>query len=199
MGRNIATKWDSFFVIKWDGTYHKVGQVLQSETDVVTKWDRCYKVKRMLLQSGTKWVLTVRLKRPLHLKLSWQFFEQGNAIPFTLQKLKQLSKQFASNFIDGVYIEVKFTRWHSKELVWCRDTQTMNVEEIICVAPTLMAVAMSNKRLMLLLPFLFYFFSLLEHERNFAFYLLRTIVNILYSISTFCHNRIHGRAKISTQ
>ena len=199
MGRNIATKWDSFFVTKWDGTYHKVGQVLQSETDVVTKWDRCYKVKRMLLQSGTKWVLTVRLKRPLHLKLSWQFFEQGNAIPFTLQKLKQLSKQFASNFIDGVYIEVKFTRWHSKELVWCRDTQTMNVEEIICVAPTLMAVAMSNKRLMLLLPFLFYFFSLLEHERNFAFYLLRTIVNILYSISTFCHNRIHGRAKISTQ
>ena len=69
MGRNIATKWDSFFVTKWDGTYHKVGQVLQSETDVVTKWDRYYKVKRMLLQSGTKWVLTVRLKRPLLWKL----------------------------------------------------------------------------------------------------------------------------------
>ena len=28
-----------------------MGQVLQSETDVVTKWDRCYKVRR-LLQSG---------------------------------------------------------------------------------------------------------------------------------------------------
>ena len=27
--------------------------LLQSETDVVTKWDRCYKVRRMLLQSGT--------------------------------------------------------------------------------------------------------------------------------------------------
>ena len=32
---------------------YKVGQVLQSETDVVTKWDRCYKVRRILLQSGT--------------------------------------------------------------------------------------------------------------------------------------------------
>ena len=30
-----------------------MGKVLQSETDIVTKWDRCYKVGRMLLQSGT--------------------------------------------------------------------------------------------------------------------------------------------------
>ena len=32
-------------------TVYKVGQVLQSERDVVTKWDRCCKVRR-LLQSG---------------------------------------------------------------------------------------------------------------------------------------------------
>ena len=50
-GTEVVTKWDSFFVTKWDGSYYKVGQVLQSETDVVTKWDRCYKVRR-LLQSG---------------------------------------------------------------------------------------------------------------------------------------------------
>ena len=52
-GTEVVTKWDSFFVTKWDGSCYKVGQVLQSETDVVTKWDRCYKVRRMLLQSGT--------------------------------------------------------------------------------------------------------------------------------------------------
>ena len=70
MGSNVVTKWDSFsakkIVTKWDGGCYKVrqlfcykvGQVLQSETDVVTKWDRCYKVRQMLLQSGTgdtKW------------------------------------------------------------------------------------------------------------------------------------------------
>ena len=65
MGRNVVTKWDSFsakkIVTKWDGGCYnvgllfcyKLGQVLQIETDVVTKWDRCYKVRQMLLQSGT--------------------------------------------------------------------------------------------------------------------------------------------------
>ena len=57
------TKWDKMLlqsetafllqsrtevVTKWDGSCYKVGQVLQSETDVVTKWDRCYKVGRLL-------------------------------------------------------------------------------------------------------------------------------------------------------
>ena len=47
----VVRKGDSFFITKWDGSCYKAGQVLQSETDVVTKWDRCYKV-RPLLQSG---------------------------------------------------------------------------------------------------------------------------------------------------
>ena len=43
----------ALYVKKWDGSCYKGGQVLQSDTDVVTKWDRCYKGTRMLLQSGT--------------------------------------------------------------------------------------------------------------------------------------------------
>ena len=36
-GTEVVTKWDSFFVTKWDGSCYKVGQVLQSVT-IVTKW-----------------------------------------------------------------------------------------------------------------------------------------------------------------
>ena len=52
-GTKVVTKWDNFFVTKWDDSCYKVGQLLQSETGVVTKWDRCYKVRQMLLQNGT--------------------------------------------------------------------------------------------------------------------------------------------------
>ena len=53
--RNVVTKWDSFLakkvVTKWDGGCSAF--LLQSGTIVVTKWDRSYKVRRTLLQSGT--------------------------------------------------------------------------------------------------------------------------------------------------
>ena len=82
MGRNVVTQcdsfsakkllqsgtnWDSFFVTKWDGSCYKVGQVLQSETELlqieagVTKWDgRCYKMGQVLksVTIVTKWALT---------------------------------------------------------------------------------------------------------------------------------------------
>ena len=40
-GIEVVTKWDSFFITKWDGCCYKVGQVLLIETEVVIKWDRC--------------------------------------------------------------------------------------------------------------------------------------------------------------
>ena len=76
---------------------------LQSGTEVVTKWDRCYKVRRKLLQSGAgvtkwnrscckvgqvlqsgtilkKWVLTeVKLKSPYFLR-KYIFFYNLNYI-----------------------------------------------------------------------------------------------------------------------
>ena len=36
-GTEVVTKWGRFFVTKWDSSCYKVGQVLQSETDAVTK------------------------------------------------------------------------------------------------------------------------------------------------------------------
>ena len=33
-GTEVVTKWDSFFVTKWDDSCYKVGQVLQCETGV---------------------------------------------------------------------------------------------------------------------------------------------------------------------
>ena len=36
-GTKVVTKWDSFFVTKWDRSCYKVGQVLKKEKDVVTK------------------------------------------------------------------------------------------------------------------------------------------------------------------
>ena len=48
----------AFFITNWDGPYYKVGQVLQTGTDVITNWARYYKLGRTLLQSGpgiTNW------------------------------------------------------------------------------------------------------------------------------------------------
>ena len=76
MGRNVVTKWDSFsakkIVTKWDYGCYKVGQVLQSEKDVATKWDRCNKVER-LLQSGHPlfsilWFISCKLAQAVHVE-----------------------------------------------------------------------------------------------------------------------------------
>ena len=62
-------------------------KVLQSETDVVKKWDRCYKVGQMLLQSDTgvtKWDRCYKVGSSKHLYTDFIMHLKFNCIEDTL-------------------------------------------------------------------------------------------------------------------